>query len=636
MNVIIPMAGFGIRFENAGYNYPKPLIKIFGKPMIQWVIESLTIESEDIVWIVHRNELNDFNFQDLLRFKFPALNIKFICLKHPTRGAAETLFEASKFIDNDESVVSLDCDTFYGDDVIMKHKQSKFKNSIFYFNDTQHNPIYSYIEIDQDGKILQIREKQKISNNANSGAYCFESMKIFRQYYEMLMKKGGNQNELYISHVYEEMIKEMDVYSNRVDDFCCVGTPFQLQIFSSFNVETLKDNKLRICFDIDNTLVTYPEVKGDYSTVKPIYKNINLLKFLKSNGCYIILYSARNMKTCNGNVGKVLANVGEVTINTLRYLDIPYDELHFGKPVADCYIDDLAINPYTQNVEKEMGVYMPNIDARFFNSITYKNNYIIKNSTNKRTLEGEIYWYKNIPKNIKHLFPKYIHSDVDSLIIERINGITFSYLYANKCLTIDNMLTLLGEIEYVHSSIESRNKIDRNLLYRNYAEKVRNRYNEGDFSGLEGSTDIYEHLISDLDSYQEFDSATVGLVHGDLVFSNILLDKNGDLKFIDMRGLLGDTLSVHGDILYDYAKIHQSLRGYDFVLNSKKVDRKYVQMFLKRFDNFILEKFDVATLEQIRSISDSLLFSLVPLHSDSPEKCVLFYNLIKERIDAQR
>jgi capsule biosynthesis phosphatase len=101
---------------------------------------------------------------------------------------------------------------------------------------------------------------------------------------------------------------------------------------------------MRICFDLDGTLVTAPAVPGDYSTVQPIPDRIALAQKLKAQGHTIIIYTARKMRTHGGNVGKVIAEVGLVTLRTITDFGIPCDELYFGKPEASYYVDDLAIN----------------------------------------------------------------------------------------------------------------------------------------------------------------------------------------------------------------------------------------------------------------------------------------------------
>lgn len=115
---------------------------------------------------------------------------------------------------------------------------------------------------------------------------------------------------------------------------------------SLIEIHLAKDSpKKRFCFDLDLTLVT-SSTTNDYSTVEPIPEMINLLRNLKKHGHHIIIYTARRMRTHQGNIGLVIADVGLITLETLKRLDIPYDEIYFGKPQADFYIDDKAINPW--------------------------------------------------------------------------------------------------------------------------------------------------------------------------------------------------------------------------------------------------------------------------------------------------
>ena len=90
--------------------------------------------------------------------------------------------------------------------------------------------------------------------------------------------------------------------------------------------------KLRICFDLDNTLVTYPDVPGDYSTVRPIAPMVDLARQAKEHGHTIIIFTARRMATHGGNAAAALADIGRVTFATIDKFGIPCDEIMFGKP----------------------------------------------------------------------------------------------------------------------------------------------------------------------------------------------------------------------------------------------------------------------------------------------------------------
>jgi len=97
---------------------------------------------------------------------------------------------------------------------------------------------------------------------------------------------------------------------------------------------------MRVCFDLDNTLCYgYP-----YKDAKPIPGRAELLRELKADGHTIIIHTARFMSTCNMNVGKVIKHIGKLTLDQLDEWDFVYDEIYFGKPSADLYVDDKALH----------------------------------------------------------------------------------------------------------------------------------------------------------------------------------------------------------------------------------------------------------------------------------------------------
>lgn len=99
----------------------------------------------------------------------------------------------------------------------------------------------------------------------------------------------------------------------------------------------------RFCFDLDGTICENKKGEETYEDVLPKPGAVKYLKDLKENGHYIIILTARNMATHNNNVGKIIAKQGPIVIEWLKKYDIPYDELLFGKPNADYFIDDKGI-----------------------------------------------------------------------------------------------------------------------------------------------------------------------------------------------------------------------------------------------------------------------------------------------------
>lgn len=100
---------------------------------------------------------------------------------------------------------------------------------------------------------------------------------------------------------------------------------------------------MRICIDIDGTICTLRESYQTYLDLTPIQDAAQKIKELRQQGHYIILYTARHMKTCEANVGKVLAIEGYNLFVWLNKQGFEYDEIWFGKPHADLYIDDKAL-----------------------------------------------------------------------------------------------------------------------------------------------------------------------------------------------------------------------------------------------------------------------------------------------------
>jgi capsule biosynthesis phosphatase len=626
MNIIIPLAGNGQRFYEDNYFFPKPLINVIGQSIISLVLKSLKIDQKDKIYIIYKSELNRFNFKDHIHHNLDNDHqIQFIELNTNTRGAAETVFIGSQQIlesdHKNEPVLIVDGDTFYTEDIIsiFKNSNKNNKNIIFYTKDNTPDPIYSYISLDTDSRLLDIQEKEKISDNACIGAYGFNSIPMMNKAIEQTILSNDKQkNEFYISMIYKKLLKNnIDIYGIEFSSFINLGTPHAVKIFASnFNQNT---TKYRFCFDIDNTLLTHPTIKKDYTSVKPISKNIDLVKFLHSQGHTIILNTARRMKTHNGNIGKVQADICKVTLDSLAKYEIPYDEIYFGKPYAHFYIDDLAVNAF-DDLEKFFGIYNLHPETRNHNHIDINHNTIIKTSNN---IKGEKYYYQNIPNDIVNLFPKLLDHTNKSITIEKINGIPVSAIYTNKILTTKILYSILESINYLHQHKPTTQPIN---IYANYCEKLENRVQSYDYSIFPNFDNIYNKIFNQLKEYENKNSGIIGMIHGDLVFSNILLDLKDNIKLIDMRGLLGEEQSIYGDILYDYAKIYQSLIGYDFILMNKDLDQIYIQYFIDLFEKYILNKFNQQTLNNIKIITNSLLLSLIPLHNNN--KIFEYFKLI--------
>ena len=116
---------------------------------------------------------------------------------------------------------------------------------------------------------------------------------------------------------------------------------------------------MRICIDLDGVIADFKKDGETYADCKLIPGAREKLIALKKAGHYIIIQTARHMKTCNGNEGQVLAKIGKITLDWLEKNKIPYDEIYFGKPWADVYIDDNAYRFVSWDLISDTGDNLP-------------------------------------------------------------------------------------------------------------------------------------------------------------------------------------------------------------------------------------------------------------------------------------
>jgi len=628
MFIIIPLGGTGERFKKNGYMKPKALVPVFGKPILFYLLDNLNLSLITHVCIPYNKEYISYRLEDLLRKEYPHIHFVFIPLKENTAGAAETISIALQTMDmaEDEPVLCLDSDNFYTCDVIGLWNG---ENKVITFEDYNNNILYSYVTFNDQGELQSITEKQKTSIYACTGAYGFASWKQLLSYTQYIVTNQiQTKQEYYTSGVIQQMIASHIVFHYGMVDlssYHCLGTPLQLKMFFN-NVPALSSiiTPKRICFDLDNTLVTFPRIKGDYTTVEPIVENIRFLRYLKQFQNTIIIHTARRMQTCQGNIGKVMCDIGKITFETLAKFDIPFDEIYFGKPHADVYIDDLAMNCF-HNMEKELGYYMDTISPRDFNSIEQSTvQAIVKRS---KDLSGEIYYYRHIPESLKDLFPVLIEFDETPnhhcLKIEKINGLSMTSMYLSELLKEETLIDVMNSIHRIQQQPVNE-RID---IYGNYARKLKQRYTSFDFSAFPYADETYQRIYDELTIYEETQQGKTTMIHGDTVMTNIIINTIGKIKFIDMRGKVGSVCTVYGDWLYDWAKLYQSLLGYDCILQGKHVSYKYYSYMIQVFENYFCQLFTSTDFYHLKIITNSLLLSLIPLHNN--ENCRKYYDLIR-------
>ena len=184
----------------------------------------------------------------------------------------------------------------------------------------------------------------------------------------------------------------------------------------------------------------------------------------------------------------------------------------------------------------------------------------------------------------------------------------------------------MNSIKRIQSIKVQSIKVPSINIYDNYLPKLIKRYQDYDYERFRDSEKIYNELYEQLEKYEKNNLGRISVIHGDTVMTNIIINNFDKIKFIDMRGKVGDKLTICGDWLYDWAKLYQSLLGYDKILLEKEINENYENEMKKTFENYFLELYSIEDLNNLKLITKSLLFTLIPLHNN--EKCIKYFNLI--------
>ena len=231
LNILIPMAGHGSRFKEKGYVFPKPLISIKNQPMIQTVVENISIEA-NYHFIILKEHNEKYNIKNVLKLCTEKSNI--IELDHVTEGAACTSLLAEKFIDNDNPLLIANSDQYINWDsseTMYSITSSKVDGAILTFKST--HPKWSYAKVDSDNRVIEVAEKNPISDNATVGIYYWRKGSDYVKYAKNMIKKDIRVNgEFYICPVYNEAIKDnKKIIIKEIDEMWGLGTPEDLEVF---------------------------------------------------------------------------------------------------------------------------------------------------------------------------------------------------------------------------------------------------------------------------------------------------------------------------------------------------------------------------------------------------------------------
>jgi HAD superfamily hydrolase (TIGR01509 family) len=231
MNVLIPMAGAGSRFQQAGYTFPKPLIDVNGKPMIQMVVENLNIDA-NFVFVVQKEHREKYNLDTLLNLIAP--NCKVVEVDGLTEGAACTALLAKEYIDSDAPLFFANSDQFVewdSNEFFYKMNETDVDGGIVTFKAT--HPKWSFAKIDDNGIVTEVAEKNPISDLATVGFYYWKHGSDFVKYAEQMISNNVRvNNEFYVCPVFNQAIEGGRVIRTfDVPKMWGTGTPEDLKYY---------------------------------------------------------------------------------------------------------------------------------------------------------------------------------------------------------------------------------------------------------------------------------------------------------------------------------------------------------------------------------------------------------------------
>lgn len=231
-NVVIPMAGRGSRFSKAGYTFPKPLIDVRGKPMIQLVIESLQIDPKNAnyIFIVQKEHYEKYNLKHLLNLLAP--NCHVVQVDEVTEGAACTCMLAEPYLEKDLPLLLANSDQYIewdANEFMYAMESEGIDGGLLCFEST--HPKFSFAKVGDNGFVTEVAEKKVISNCASTGIYYFKKAGEFLHFTKQMIDKNIRvNNEFYVCPIYNQYIEGgKNIKVMNCKRMVCLGTPEDLE-----------------------------------------------------------------------------------------------------------------------------------------------------------------------------------------------------------------------------------------------------------------------------------------------------------------------------------------------------------------------------------------------------------------------
>lgn len=242
IQIVVPMGGEGKKFAERGHTFPKPLIEIAGKPMVEIVMHNVAPnEPHRFIFICRQEHLQRFALAEVLRLISP--ESKIVTMPGPTAGALCSVLLGMEHFDNDDELLVVNSDQYIDipiDDFLAKARAGRWDGYIMTFPST--HPKWSYAKVENE-LVVSVAEKRPISRHATVGLYYFRSGRDFLHGAErMLLKNATVGGEFYVCPVFNELIlmgKRISIYPIAREQMYSLGTPEDVEVFSASKSKSL-------------------------------------------------------------------------------------------------------------------------------------------------------------------------------------------------------------------------------------------------------------------------------------------------------------------------------------------------------------------------------------------------------------
>ena len=231
LNIVMPMAGLGSRFREAGFKIPKPLIDVRGRPMYAWATESLPLEkSSQLIFILLASQPEFPDLQRDIHSRYAKYQPAVLSVPELTAGQAITVLRARELINNDEPLLIHNADTAFDADNTWTDQalSQKLDGALLVFPSNEKR--WSFSRDNKDGLVEQVREKEVISPWATTGTYWFRRGADFVDAAEVRFHSGKREaSEFYVGPLYNDLIaRGARVKNFPIRKLYCFGTPEDL------------------------------------------------------------------------------------------------------------------------------------------------------------------------------------------------------------------------------------------------------------------------------------------------------------------------------------------------------------------------------------------------------------------------